>query len=97
MSKLLLHRIENRHILWTALLTVAIGLIVPGGFGVKPPKWFDERTPQDVAAMTSFEPNPANISTSFAQREAAPNVKDELLVERTTQQYRTSSNRLRPN
>ena len=32
---------------------VAIGLIVPGGFGVKPPQWFHDRPPQDVASVSS--------------------------------------------
>ena len=33
-------QIENRHILWSALAMLALGLIVPGVFGVKPPQWF---------------------------------------------------------
>ena len=37
---LLPRQIENRHILWSALAMLALGLIVPGVFGVKPPKWF---------------------------------------------------------
>ena len=63
---LLLRRIENRHILWTALSMVAIGLVVPGGFGVKPPQWFHDRQPQDVASMPLVELGTANTSTSYA-------------------------------
>jgi len=37
---LLPRQIENRHILWSALAMLALGLIVPGVFGVKPPQWF---------------------------------------------------------
>jgi Bax protein len=37
---LLSRQIENRHILWSALAMLALGLIVPGVFGVKPPQWF---------------------------------------------------------
>jgi Bax protein len=33
-------QIENRHILWSALAMLALGLIVPGVLGVKPPQWF---------------------------------------------------------
>ena len=54
---LLVRQIENRHILWTALSMVAIGLIVPGGFGIKPPQWFDDRPLEDVASVVSVEPD----------------------------------------
>src|SRR6056300_1761918 len=37
---LLPRQIENRHILWSALAMLALGLIVPGVFEVKPPQWF---------------------------------------------------------
>ena len=60
---LLSRRIENRHILWTALSMVAIGLIVPGGFGVKPPQWFLDRPQQGVASVPSVEQDTANTST----------------------------------
>ena len=33
-------QIENRHVLWSALAMLALGLIVPGVLGVKPPQWF---------------------------------------------------------
>ena len=36
---LLPRQIENLHILWSALAMLALGLIVPGVFGVKPPQW----------------------------------------------------------
>ena len=32
--------IGNDHILWLALGMVALGLLVPGGFGMSPPQWF---------------------------------------------------------
>ena len=86
MSMLLLRRIGNRHILWTALLMVAIGLIVPGGFGVKPPQWFNDRPPQDIASMSSVEPYMANTSTSAVTPEAAPKAEDDLADDQTIQQ-----------
>ena len=84
MSMLLLRRIENRHILWTALSMVAIGLIVPGGFGVKPPQWFHDRPPQDVASVSSVEADRANTSTSVATPGVAPKAEDDLAADRTT-------------
>ena len=86
MSMLLLRRIENRHILWTALSMVAIGLIVPGGFGVKPPQWFHDRSPQDVASVSSVEADRANTSTSVATPGVAPKAVDDLAADRTTKQ-----------
>ena len=86
MSMLLLRRIENRHILWTALSMVAIGLIVPGGFGVKPPQWFHDRPPQDVASVSSVEADRANTSTSVATPGVAPKAEDDLAADRTTKQ-----------
>ena len=44
---LLPRQIENRHILWSALAMLALGLIVPGVFGVKPPQWFAVPQQQD--------------------------------------------------
>ena len=84
MSMLLLRRIENRHILWTALSMVAIGLIVPGVFGVKPPQWFHDRPPQDVASVSSVEADRANTSTSVATPGVAPKAEDDLAADRTT-------------
>jgi Bax protein len=81
-----LRRIENRHILWTALSMVAIGLIVPGGFGVKPPQWFHDRPPQDVASVSSVEADRANTSTSVATPGVAPKAEDDLAADRTTKQ-----------
>ena len=86
MSMLLLRQIENRHILWTALSMVAIGLIVPGGFGVKPPQWFHDRPPQDVASVSSVEADRANTSTSVATPGVAPKAEDDLAADRTTKQ-----------
>jgi Bax protein len=86
LSMLLFRRIENRHILWTALSMVAIGLIVPGGFGVKPPQWFHDRSPQDVASVSSVEADRANTSTSVATPGVAPKAEDDLAADRTTKQ-----------
>lgn len=86
MSMFLLRRIENRHILWTALSMVAIGLIVPGGFGVKPPQWFHDRPPQDVASVSSVKADRANTSTSVATPGVAPKAEDDLAADRTTKQ-----------
>jgi len=83
---LLLRRIENRHILWVALSMVAIGLIVPGGFGVKPPQWFHDRPPQDVASLSSDELDAADTSTSVASLGMVPKVEDNLAADRATQQ-----------
>jgi len=86
LSMLLLRRIENRHILWTALSMVAIGLIVPGGFGVKPPQWFHDRPPQDVASVSSVEADKANTATSVATPGVAAKAEDDLAADRTTKQ-----------
>ena len=83
---LLLRRIENRHILWVALSMVAIGLIVPGGFGVKPPQWFHDRPPQDVASLSSDELDAAYTSTSVASLGTVLKVEDNLAADRATQQ-----------
>ena len=61
---LFLRRIENRHILWTALSLAAIGQIVPGGFGIKPPQWLDDRQPQYVASMLASDLDADDLSTS---------------------------------
>ncbi len=65
---------------------VAIGLIVPGGFGVKPPQWFHDRPPQDVASVSSVEADRANTSTSVATPGVAPKAEDDLAADRTTKQ-----------
>ena len=90
---LLLRRIENRHILWTALSMVAIGLVVPGGFGVKPPQWFHDRQPQDVASMpqdVASEPlvelGTANTSTSYVTPGMELKVDNDLAANRIIQQ-----------
>ena len=65
---------------------VAIGLIVPGGFGVKPPQWFHDRPPQDVASVSSVEADRANTSTSVATPGVAPKAEDDLAADRTKNQ-----------
>ena len=64
----------------------AIGLIVPGGFGVKPPKWFHDRPQQVVASVPSVEPDTANTSTSVSTPRVALKAEDDLAVNRITQQ-----------
>ena len=75
---LFLRRIENRHILWTALLLVAIGLIVPGGFGIKPPQWLDDRQPQDVASRPASDLDADDLSTSAVISRETLDVEDGL-------------------
>ena len=65
---------------------VAIGMIVPGGFGVKPPQWFDDRPRQGVASVSSVEADRANTSTSVATPGLKPKVGDDLAADRSTQQ-----------
>ena len=73
---LLLRRIENRHILWTALSMVAIGLVVPGGFGVKPPQWFHDRQPQDVASTPQYVASkPQDVSSTPQDVSSTPLVE----------------------
>ena len=75
---LFLRRIENRHILWTALSLVAIGLIVPGGFGIKPPQWLDDRQPQDVASVPASDLDADDLSTSAVISRETLDVEDGL-------------------
>ena len=75
---LFLRRIENRHILWTALSLVAIGLIVPGGFGMKPPQWLDDRQPQDVASGPASDLDADDLSTSAVTSLETLDVEDGL-------------------
>ena len=86
MSMLLLRRIENRHIFWTALSMVAIGLIVPGGFGVKPPQWFHDRPTRDVASELSVEPDKVDKLTSVASLKTVPKADGDLAIDHKTQQ-----------
>lgn len=83
---LLLRQIENRHILWTALSMVAVALIVPGGFGVKPPQWFHERPNNDVASALSVELDLAEILTSAETLETVPEADSDLAIDPKTQQ-----------
>ena len=78
---LFLRRIENRHILWTALSLVAIGLIVPGGFGIKPPQWLDDRQPQDVASRPASDLDADDLSTSAVISSETLDVEDGLRPE----------------
>ena len=75
---LFLRRIENRHILWTALSLVAIGLIVPGGFGIKPPQWLDDRQLQDVASGPASDLDADDLSTSAVTSLETLDVEDGL-------------------
>ena len=75
---LFLRRIENRHILWTALSLVAIGLIVPGGFGIKPPQWLDDRRPQDVASVPASDLDDDDLSKSAVISRETLDVEDGL-------------------
>ena len=75
---LFLRRIENRHILWTALSLVAIGLIVPGGFGIKPPQWLDDRRPQDVASVPASDLDADDLSKSAVISRETLDVEDGL-------------------
>ena len=73
---LFIRRIENRHILWTALSLVAIGLVVPGGFGIKPPQWLNDRQPQDVASVPVSNLDANDLSTSAVSSRETPDVED---------------------
>ena len=64
----------------------AIGLIVPGGFGVKPPQWFHDRPPRDVASVSLVEADKANTSTSVTTPRVAPKAEDDLVADHSTQQ-----------
>ncbi|GIR33079.1 MAG: hypothetical protein CM15mP46_0740 [Alphaproteobacteria bacterium] len=75
---LFIRRIENRHILWTALSMVAIGLIVPGGFGIKPPQWLDDRQLQDVASVPASDLDADDLSTSVVISRETLDVEDGL-------------------
>ena len=86
MSMLLLKRIENRHILWTALSMVAIGLIVPGGFGVKPPQWFHDRSTKDFSSALYVELDTIDTSKSVATPETFPKGEGDPAIDRKTQQ-----------
>ena len=83
---LLLRRIDNRHILWTALLMVAVGLIVPGGFGVKPPQWFHDNPTKDVVSALSVEPDTVDITTSFVTPETVPKANGDLAIDHKSRQ-----------
>ena len=50
-----LRRVDNRHVLWSLLLMVAVGIVVPGGLGIKPPLWFVVKDNKKLAHKSSFE------------------------------------------
>ena len=75
---LFLRRVENRHILWTTLSLVAIGLIVPGGFGIKPPQWLDDRQLQDVSSGPANDLDADDLSTSAVASREILDVEDGL-------------------
>ena len=88
---LLPRQIENRHILWSALAMLALGLIVPGVLGVKPPQWlavpqqqeFGQNLPADRApteAQTPATKTPdasATASITSARPDAGPEAMPE--------------------
>ena len=76
---LLLSRIENRHILWTSLSLVAIGMILPGGFGVKPPLWFHDQLPRDVETFRAAETEQPDTTTSVVTLNLSPKVGHDLV------------------
>lgn len=74
---LLPRQIENRHILWSALAMLALGLIVPGVFGVKPPQWFavpqQQEPGQNLAAGSA--PTKAQIPATKTPDAKIPDAK----------------------
>ena len=85
---LLVRQIENRHILWTALSMVAIGLIVPGGFGVKPPQWFHDRPPEDVASLASVETDTMKALAPIVPPAKVSKTYEDLPTDSKTQRVR---------
>ena len=65
---------------------VAIGLIVPGGFGVKPPQWFHDRPLQDVASVSLAKPDTANTLVAVATPGLTTKADNDLAAGRETQQ-----------
>ena len=56
-------QIENRHILWSALALLALGLIVPGVFGVQPPRWFAVPQQQELGQNLAAGSAPTKAQT----------------------------------
>ena len=54
-------QIENRHILWSALAMLALGLIVPGVLGVKPPQWFSVPQQQEFGQNLAAGSAPTKV------------------------------------
>ena len=64
-------QIENRHILWSALAMLALGLIVPGIFGVQPPKWYAVPQQQELGQNLAAGNIPTKAQTSATKTPAA--------------------------
>ena len=60
----LLRQIQNRHILWSALVMSALGLILPGVFGVQPPQWFAVPQQQKMGQNLAAGSTPTKAQTS---------------------------------
>ena len=60
----LLRQIQNRHILWSALAMSALGLILPGVFGVQPPQWFAVPQQQKMGQNLAAGSTPTKAQTS---------------------------------
>ena len=60
-------QIENRHILWSALAMLALGLIVPGVFGVQPPQWFAVPQQQELGQNLAAGSTPTKAQTPAAK------------------------------
>ena len=86
MSTLFIPRVENRHVLWAALSMVAIGLIVPGGFGIKPPQWLHDRELQDIAFLEDFDPKATDTSALPMFGLETPQIENDRRAARATQQ-----------
>ena len=56
-------QIENRHVLWSALAMLALGLIVPGVLGVKPPQWFAVPQQQEFGQNLAADSSPTKAQT----------------------------------
>ena len=60
-------QIENRHILWSALAMLVLGLIVPGVFGVQPPQWFAVPQQQGLGQNLAAGSTPTKAQTPAAK------------------------------
>ena len=71
---------------------VAIGVIVPGGFGVKPPQWFHDRPTRDVASELSVETDKVDKITSVASLKTVSKVDGDLAIDHKTHQTQDLNN-----